>query len=930
MQTCFADLYQWQRHNLGATDADADDFILHDGPPYANGDLHMGHAINKILKDIVLRQHVIAGRRVHYRPGWDCHGLPIELKALGSVGPATQQQSDPLHIRQKARSFAAATIAKQRDAFAAWGVMADWHDPRESYRTMDAAYVRNQLRLFQRLHGAGFVYRDMKPVYWSPSSRTALAEAELEYDAEFESPSLTLRLRLEHVVPPQLAALTASNGGRLYALVWTTTPWSLPANQAVCVHPDLEYSVITLRDRDPAELYLIASDRVGDFEADVAAVLPTKFSGRDLIGALYRHPIVDENDVASAAPLCPIFGAKHVQATKGTGLVHTAPAHGPDDFLVALEQRLPLRSLVDEAGAYNADAPAFLRGHSVLGAGNRLVLERVRADIVRCGSIVHSYPIDWRTKQPVLIRASDQWFINTDRIKDAATAAIAAVRIYPQRGADANRANLLAQLQRRPYWCISRQRAWGTPIPVFYDRRSGAEVLDERIVEHVCALLERPGANADLWWTLDVAELIPVAVLDDLQLRAQDLRKGADILDIWFDSGISWSYGMEPPAQRQQPQQRIADLYLEGHDQFTGWFQSSLMTSVAAQQCAPYRALFVHGFAVDETGAKMSKSLGNVTVPADIIAQYGVDTLRWWVAQHAAQHASVPVSKTTLQSAAESVHKCRATLKYLAGCVSSNEATTTTTILRQPDAAHLRTVDRHILRALAKFDADIRQLFGTHQYNRAAAGILNFITNDMSASYLHVIKDRLYCGTGVEHETLRDVLRIAYVTLCRAMWPIAPFVVEECWSYVAADPFYKFATNSTTQQPFGAHQNGDAIQLAWDSSQQLKQSLNQSVRDANTWTVAVTIAAGPAFLDSLKSLQAERFEARHDSELCELLQVGSVTLLEEDCDAFTLTTRSLEGTLCARCRRFSVPQANVVCARCADVLKEKQLSILLQ
>lgn len=912
-QTCFAGLYQWQREHL----SDAEEFILHDGPPYANGDLHMGHAINKILKDIVLRQHVIGGRRVHYRPGWDCHGLPIELKALNSFDSndtrATSKPAlQPLQIREKARSFAAATVDKQRAAFAAWGVMADWPQPEHTYRTMDTAYVCNQLRAFQQMYADGYVYRDMKPVFWSPSSRTALAEAELEYDEQYRSESLTLRVRVAQMPAKLTALLDGAADQQLFALIWTTTPWSLPANQLVCVNEQLQYSVVRLHGHADHDAYIIASDRIADIGVAVTAVLGT-ISGSDLIGAQYLHPI-------DRTERLPIVSAKHVQASKGTGLVHTAPAHGADDFLIGLQHDVQLRSLVDEAGVYNADAPAFLRGHSVLEAGNRLVLEHCREDVVHLGHIVHSYPIDWRTKQPVLLRASEQWFINTAGIKDAAIEAIGAVDVYPQRSADANKAHLIGQLRRRPYWCISRQRAWGTPIPVFYNRHTGAAIVDARIVEHLCALLERdPAAGAsDLWWRLPVEELMPPAVLAELQLSVADVRRGDDILDIWFDSGVSWSYALEPRANGQ----RIADMYLEGHDQFTGWFQSALMTSVAMQQAAPYRSLFVHGFAVDETGAKMSKSLGNVIAPGEIIAQFGVDALRWWVAHHATQHTSVPVGPATLQSAAECVQKCRATLKYLVGSVASDADVPPAV----PTACTLRVVDEHFLSALAAFEQQIGTMYAAHQYNRAAATILNFITNEMSASYLHVIKDRLYCGGRAEHEALRAVLHVAYVTLSRALWPIIPFVVEECWAHFAAQPFYKSVAAASGKRP--PHQTDvthSARAELLELVQQMKQKLNQSERDTNPWMLHATISASESIIDRLSVLHGQQMQPLHDSELCELLQVGGVTLVpDEAATAFTVSTRGIEGTLCGRCRRFTVPTVTGgVCPRCADVLKEK-------
>lgn len=386
---------------------------------------------------------------------------------------------------------------------------------------------------------------------------------------------------------------------------------------------------------------------------------------------------------------------------------------------------------------------------------------------------------------------------------------------------------MTAQLRRRPYWCISRQRSWGTPIPAFYNRHTGKPVVHAAIIDHICRLLEQPEASPDLWWTASVTDLVPQSVLKELGLTsADDLRKGFDILDIWFDSGCSWSYALDG--------ERVADLYLEGIDQFTGWFQSSLMTSVAARGIAPYRSIFVHGFAVDETGLKMSKSLGNITVPADVIATYGTDSLRWWVAAHAAQHTAVPVSKNTLQGSAECVQKLRATLRFLVGSVGSAD------MPKQPYA--LRMVDKYFLNLLSTFRHEVDEAYRTHQYQRATSLIVNFVNNDVSGFYLHLIKDRLYCGRRKEIDDVRCVLAAAFHIINRAIWPITPFLVEECWSYHRhKEAFYENRSDELSSElltKFGS--DSDTINVMKECLQ-LRQWLNQSRPDTNTWTLKVSI-----------------------------------------------------------------------------------------
>lgn len=434
-------LYNWQRENL-----EGPDFILHDGPPYANGDTHVGHAVNKILKDIILKGNIMKGKRVDYKPGWDCHGLPIELKALSN-----SFDTPALEVRKKARNFAVETLERQKKDFQSWGVTGAWSE--NIYRTIDSDYVTKQLRIFYKMYQNGLIYRDLKPVHWSPSSKTALAEAELEYDNKFTSPSLFVRFKLDKV-PNQLSSFTP-----LYALIWTTTPWTLPSNQAVCFNPSLTYCVVKQNDTN----YIIAKNLIEQFckETNLNVEILTDFEGKLLSDVTYSHPISKVDNL-------PLLPADHVQESKGTGLVHTAPAHGMDDFLVCLSNKIQVQCLVDESACYTEEAPEFLQNKFVLTEGNEAVLQYLQENIVWLGQIQHAYPIDWRTKQPVIFRASKQWFIDTTKIKDKAVQLADTVNLYPLAAADTNRAALITQITKRPYWCISRQRVWGVPIPVFY------------------------------------------------------------------------------------------------------------------------------------------------------------------------------------------------------------------------------------------------------------------------------------------------------------------------------------------------------------------------------------------------------------------------------------------------------------------------------
>lgn len=770
----------------------------------------------KVLKDVTIHHHIIRGRRVHYIPGWDCHGLPIELKAL-----AGDSSSDPVRIRKKAREFALKTIEKQKAGFMSWGVVADWGNEDAIYKTTSSGFIVNQLRVFFELYSSGLIYRDLKPVYWSPSSRTALAEAELEYDSNFKSPSLYLRFRINSGLN-DIEELT--RGRRLWALVWTTTPWTLLSNQAIAFNDQLEYCLIGME--GSPDCYIVASGLLE--ESRGLFPNPIEILGKipvDLFPRIrYEHPVLKNRDL-------PFVTASHVSATKGTGLVHTAPAHGFEDFLVGMQNKLPTECFVDELGNFTANSPDFLRSKDVLGDGTRAILDFLakRDLIVNLGEIVHAYPIDWRTKKPIIIRASDQWFINTDKIKEKAIEEVEKIKIFPRVSSAVSKNLLVTQLQKRPYWCISRQRAWGVPIPVFYRKSSKEVVTSKEILEKICHETLKNG-NIDFWWEKSVEELLP-----EREKNPKDLVKGLDILDIWFDSGITWSYALEGD--------KVADLYLEGIDQFTGWFQSSLMTSVALRNQAPYKAIFVHGFVLDEKGQKMSKSLGNVIHPKDIVKKHGVDTLRWWIAAHGTQHTSIHLSENILQASAESIQKIRGILRYLIGiCGQMHQRDFPS------DLTEFSHMDRYFLGKLSEFHNSIFTMYDSYEYNRIVSAILNFMANDVSSMYLHLSKDRLYCGCDAEHSRIQQIMNACFLILAKTLWPIVPFLVEECWSHCKTNvPFYR--------QPIGippATWECTEAREVIEKCLTVKEALNKLTTQTNTWKFNIEIQCNPIDFECLK------------------------------------------------------------------------------
>ncbi|KAG5339675.1 SYIM protein, partial [Acromyrmex charruanus] len=909
----FLELYNWQRKNL-----EGPDFILHDGPPYANGEPHMGHAINKILKDITLRSKIMSGRRVHYIPGWDCHGLPIEQKVLSDI-----KDSNPLEIRRKgmltykclntqyvflkfaifvAERYASDAIIKQRQAFTSWGVMADWNES-GCYFTNHISYVKNQMQQFINLYDKGLVFRAFKPVYWSPSSKTALAESELEYNESHKSKSVIIRMRLDtHTLASRSKDL---ENKPLYALIWTTTPWSLIANQAIAFSNNIVYCIVEDKSKN---LYILAQECLANIEQKLG---PLKFittvTGQELGEAKYLHPINRQR--------LPFLSGHHVTTDVGTGLVHTAPAHGPEDFLIAIENNIPVLSLIDVDGCFTKEAGDEFSGLNVLNNGANKVLQHIGEDVLHTDTITHSYPYDWRTKKPVIIRASHQWFIDIMSIKEKAIDSIANIRIYPEQNQTSYLNALVAQVKQRPYWCISRQRSWGTPIPVLHNKRTGDTYTSRKWVERLCRLMERHGTN--YWWELSTEKLIGRELRQKLNDNIDDFERGSDIMDIWLDSGLSWSILPE----------HKADLYLEGMDQFRGWFQSSLLTSIALQECSPYSALFVHGFAVDNKASKMSKSVGNVINPETITKggknlskdpAYGVDTLRWWVASHGCQHSQVPVTTALLRESHESVQKLRLVLRFLLGVLHSYSEGMTVEL-------EYLYLDKYMLHCLHQYNKKIQNLYDNYLYHHVSKLVTYFLANTVSPVYCHLIKDRLYCDEAASPTRLAavEVTRETLTVLARSIAPIVPHLAEEVWLYhpenLASVPLYhtEYKVPETWHQPEIARH----IEIALS----LRSKVNISA-DRNTWELSGVLKASKDDYKSLSMLQKDQKSST--SELCDILQLSSVILIESPTvDTETqVELHNTEKILCQRCRRYPEVDKNGLCGRCIKVLDVTNVS----
>ncbi|KAI4147221.1 MAG: hypothetical protein LQ340_005653 [Diploschistes diacapsis] len=782
---CTDELYAWQRE-VGRGPA----FVLHDGPPYANGTLHIGHALNKILKDITCRYQVLKGRRVHFRPGWDCHGLPIELKALQSRPSTTP--SKPLQVRAHARKLARDAIEDQKHDFRKWAIMADWS---RAWTTMDKEYELRQLEIFKDMVKNGQIYRRLKPVYWSPSTMTALAEAELEYNADHTSVAAFVKFPMV-TLPKRLKKQLEHTEDAVNAVIWTTTPWTIPANKAIAVHKQLEYVVV----RSPMHgTLLVAKTRLSEFGKIVNEDLGDRVLGTclgsELVGTEYRHPLLSKQ-----APPQPVFHADFVSADSGTGLVHVAPGHGMDDYKLCQEYGIEPFAPVDDQGRFTTevlpDEPQLLGGLSVLDPGSHAVLEllRGRGYLINEQAYKHKYPYDWRSKTPVIIRSTRQWFADLSDIRESALQSLHSVRFVPDGGHD----RLSSFVRGRSEWCISRQRAWGVPIPALYDKDTGEAIMTAESISHIISVMMERGTGA--WWVDDETDqswVLPALRDDGVFLR------GKETMDVWFDSGTSWQeIGSELGGQASP----TADVYLEGTDQHRGWFQSSLLTKIASQigsrvpaPVAPFKTLVTHGFTLDSKGKKMSKSEGNVVSPNDIIEGklappvrnlrdkklthrgFGPDALRLWVASSDCSH-DIQVGKLVAKSVNINMTKLRVTFKLLLGLLDTHQPQ------QRASFDSLRATDQMALIRLRNLSSAVHDAYSKFEYHRAAAAILSYINTDFSSFYFQTVKDRLYASAAKSPSRINAQLVVweIFKNLLHLLYPITPLLIEEALDHLPA------------------------------------------------------------------------------------------------------------------------------------------------
>ena len=766
----------WKKHkinlNLGSSNK-GEIFTLHDGPPYANGPLHMGHALNKILKDIINKYKTLKGFRVHFVPGWDCHGLPIELKVLQKLNSSERKNLDIPGLREKANQYANIQINNQKEGFKRWGVWGDWDNP---YLTLKKNYESAQISVFGEMFLNGFIYRGLKPVHWSPSSRTALAEAELEYPDSHTSKSVYVAFKVSQITKGIKAKFENSlkqfpyldYNKNLFIAIWTTTPWTLPANEAVAVNPQINYVIASDQNNN---LFIFAKDllqEIGDkFDKQFKIIFCIK--GTELESIQYEHPIKDKNCFV-------ILGGEYINTESGTGLVHTAPGHGIDDFNTGLKYDLPITCVVDERGDLNENSEIF-KGFNVLKDANDRVIDYLEnnAKLLLKEDYKHRYPYDWRTKKPTIFRATEQWFASIEGFRQSALDAIDHVEWMPKSG----KKRISSMVVDRCDWCISRQRSWGVPIPVFYSENGKDVLLNQNTINHIKKLFSEHGS--DIWWKWDESQLLP----DEYKNEFDKWKKGLDTMDVWFDSGTSWAAVCNQREELKYP----ADLYLEGSDQHRGWFQSSLLTSVAVNNKAPYKTVLTHGFALDENGRKMSKSLGNVVDPNIIIEggsnkksqpAYGADVLRLWVSS-VDYSVDVPIGANILNQLADVYRKVRNTSRYLLGNIHDFDP-----LLDNFEINKLPILDKWMLNRLVEVSEQISEAYESYQFSKFFQILQNFCVVDLSNFYLDIAKDRLYVSekSAFRRKTCQFVLSQIIENLAVLISPVLSHMAEDIWQNI--------------------------------------------------------------------------------------------------------------------------------------------------
>lgn len=878
-------------------------YVLHDGPPYANGKIHLGTALNKILKDFVVRYKNMSGFQAPYVPGYDTHGLPTELKARKQAGKESSEQISPLELRKMCREFALGFVDSQRDQFKRLGVLGEWDNP---YLTLKPEFVARQVEIFGEMAKKGYIYKGLKPVYWCPECQTALAEAEIEY-AEDPCHSIYVKFRVTEDFG-KLAALGAELD-KTYFVIWTTTTWTLPSNVAICVGPNYEYSLLKAN----GEYYIMATElaasamkAAGIAEYETVGTL----MGSELELMTAAHPFLDRQSL--------IIVGDHVTLESGTGCVHTAPGHGVDDFEVCRNyKQIPMVVAVDAKGVMTEDAGPF--AGLTTDQANKAIAKHLDETgyLFALSKIIHQYPHCWRCKSPILFRATEQCFCSISDFSDAAIDAIKSVQWIPAWGED----RITNMVKDRSDWCISRQRTWGVPIPIFYCEECGEQLITDDTIRFVADVFRKEGADA--WYAKEASELMPAGTRC-AKCGGSRFRKETDIMDVWFDSGSTHAAVLDERDYLKFP----ADLYLEGADQYRGWFQSSLLTSVATKGVAPYKTVVTHGWVVDGEGKKMSKSLGNTIEPDEIVKQYGADILRLWVAS-SDYHADIRISKDILKQLSESYRKIRNTARFILGNLGDFDPDRDAVA---PDC--LESIDRWAVARLNELIDKVQEAYEGFEYHIIYHAIHNFCVVDMSNFYLDVIKDRLYveAASSVTRRAAQTVIYRILDALTRMLAPILAFTADEIWQFMPhdSDSDKRGVMFNDYPQKLDVCADG-AFLTEWERLHAIRDDVKKEIENARN---AKIIGAS---LDAKITLYAtgEAYDLlrKFAPSLTAILIVSQVELIQGEGGSFRgaekvgVTVEKAGGCKCERCWSYSETVGRNahfpdLCERCAAILSD--------
>jgi len=888
-------------------------YILHDGPPYANGHIHIGHALNKILKDIIIKYHLMKGHYAPYIPGWDCHGLPIELQVDKKLG-SKKHEIDIIEKRRLCREYAAGFIDIQRDEFKRLGVLGEWDTP---YLTMNYEYEATILREFYRFLDKGYVYRGRKPVHWCPSCVTALAEAEVEY-ADKESPSIYVKFRVKD--PKGKFKVNDTKG--TFFVIWTTTPWTLPANLALTVHPDYMYVLLDTPDGE----FIVAQDLVSDFVKNVGyeeadyKVTPGAWAGAEIEGIVCSHPWIDRE-------VKTILG-DHVTLEQGTGVVHTAPGHGQEDYEMGLKYGLEIYAPVNDTGLFTKDVEDFSGQH--VYKANAEIIERLKKENALVGSdtsIRHSYPHCWRCKKPVIFRATEQWFISVEKdgLKEKCLEQIDKVSWIPSWGKD----RITAMMKNRPDWCISRQRSWGIPIAVLKCADCGGIVTESEVLDKT---VEQFRTNSsDVWFTITPEEILPAGYVC-AKCGNKEFTKEMDILDVWFDSGVSHAAVVEQDDRLTWP----ADMYLEGSDQHRGWFQSSLIASTGTRGTAPFKAVLTHGFVVDGSGKKMSKSIGNVVAPQDIIKKNGAEILRLWVSAEDYRD-DVRISNEIVQRLTEAYRKIRNTSRFLLGNISDFDGS--------DHSGDMLEIDRWALSRLQSLITRVTRAYENCDFHEVFHSVYNFCIVDMSSFYLDILKDRIYTfgKNSPERRAAQWVMLQILSVITRLTAPVMSFTAEEVWKYMGSGK-----EESVFLSPFPESDNSlynEELERTWSRLKDIRDTVNKALelkrkdRFIGNSLEAKVILYCPGEIHDLLQEHTGFLQTLFIVSMTEIhsykgmdeipADIRDAAHESDDVPGLYVSVERAGGTKCERCWNYSTSVGTFqdhtdICDRCHAVLTRKQ------